>query len=690
MLSCILRYLVGLFVTLCLPCLHGRIVQAGELDFLKKHCLQCHDAANHLGDLNLEGMLEVGKANEAFATWVKIHDRIAAGEMPPQDEPQPEAEEKQQFLQSLDRQLQRKDAARQQALGRVPLRRLTRQEFQNSLIDLLALPRLDIIGLLPADGRVSGYHKIGSGLDLSPSHLDAYREAVENALELAIATRSTPPPVSKHRVYPASLFKFGGNLIEGQFVLLKEKALDPALPIRGGFEEKQGYVGSDGPDLEPRRKLLDEVKASHSQSSVGLLNPNLAGYEAAMNVAPIFAGHYRMRISLWGFHWNQGKPEPCDEPEAAALRAHAEGKQQEGGRLLRLLTAPSMQSNETEFTAWLDPLESIVFDPVSIPWNGLRIGQVAGRAAKHVGPGVAIDWFEIEGPIHETWPPESHQRLFGQLPIKPFKQGSNVVPPLRRAVCGLGGYLPNFYSDIPPHERKPVLESVQSDQPMADARKLLENFLPRAFRRDVSAQEMEPYLRLLQLRLDEHDCFEDAMRRVYVAILTSPEFLFVAGDRLDQDGLFSNNDQYALASRLSYWLVNGPPDKELLEKAGQRVLRKPNELRSQVNRLLADPRSERFIDDFANQWLELSRVDETTPDPKLYPEYRFLLHEGIAAETKAFLRELIDRDLPIRSLLRPGFAMLSNVWQSIMGFEASMEWKCEGLRSATKACVVDC
>jgi hypothetical protein len=74
---------------------------------------------------------------------------------------------------------------------------------------------------------------------------------------------------------------------------------------------------------------------------------------------------------------------------------------------------------------------------------------------------------------------------------------------------------------------------------------------------------------------------------------------------------------------------------------------------------LADPRSERFIDDFANQWLELSRLDETTPDPKLYPEYRFLLHEGIADEPKAFLRELIDHDLPITSLLHPGFAMLS-------------------------------
>ena len=82
-------------------------------------------------------------------------------------------------------------------------------------------------------------------------------------------------------------------------------------------------------------------------------------------------------------------------------------------------------------------------------------------------------------------------------------------------------------------------------------------------------------------------------------------------------------------------------------------------LHREVDRLLADKRSERFIDDFANQWLELSRLDETTPDPQLYPEYRFLLHEGMTEETRAFLRELIQNDLPITHLLKPGFAMLT-------------------------------
>jgi mono/diheme cytochrome c family protein len=604
--------------------------------FLEQHCYDCHDAETKKGGVDLTAL--------AFDTQhldllVKVHDAVERGEMPPKKKKQPSEAARVAFMSEMDAKLMALAKADDQ--GRIRMRRMTRVEFQNTLQDLLALPRLDITSLLPADGRVAGYDKMAGALDISPAHLAAYAEAVEKALDAAIATSSTPPPVFQRRIYPAGLFKFEFNLGLGQFVLLKDKQPDPALPVRGGFEDKQGFVGDEGADLEERKKQLAAAKAAKSQSAVGLLNPNLSGYEAALNVSPIYSGLYRMKVSLWGFQWNAGKPEPCAAPQAAVLRAHEEGKQQEGGRLLRAFTAPSMQSNEAEITEWLDAHESIVFDPVSIPWNGLRIGQVAGRAKKHVGPGVAIDWFEIEGPINAMWPPESHKRLFGDLPIKPWPQGSDAVPPQREEVRSIGGYVPSMHFDLTPQERMPPLETVQSAQPEDDAHKLLMTFLPKAFRRDVNAEEIEPYVALLHSRLAAKDCFEDAMRRVYVAVLTSPEFLFHAPD--------------SLASRLSYWLWNGPPDAPLLAAD----LQNPAVIHNEVERLLSDKRSEHFIADFTNQWLELSRLDETTPDPQLYPEYRFLLHEGMAAETRAFLRELIQNDLPITTLLKPGFAMLT-------------------------------
>ncbi len=633
-----------------------------QTPFLERYCYDCHNADTKSGGLDLSHLRAPDSQATSLASWVRIHDAIDQLEMPPQDSLQPAKGDRSAFLKTLASQINDAELKSRNQFGRVRLRRMTREEFENSLKDLLALSRLEIKELLPADGRVAGYNKIASGLDISPAHLSAYEEAIEVALDAAIATRSTPPPTFQRRIYPAGLFKFGANLTQGQFVLLKDKKPDPALPVRGGFEEKQGHVGDQGPDLEDRKKQLEAVIASKSQSSVGLLNPNLAGYEAAMNVAPIYSGTYRMKLSLWGFHWNQGQPEPCLSPQAAVLRAHAEGKQQEGGRLLSAFTAPSLQSNEVQIVQWLDAHESIVFDPVSIPWNGLRIGQVAGRAAKHIGPGVAIDWFEIEGPINETWPPTSHKRLFGDLPITLFSTEGDIVPPRREAVHGIGGYLPNYYVDIPLTERKPPIETVRSTQPIEDARSLLKEFLPKAFRRDVKPDEVEPYLVLLQDRLDAKDCFEDAMRRVYVAVLTSPEFLFHLPDE-------KNTATFELASRLSYWLWNGPPDDELLQAAKDGSLSNADAIATQVDRLLNDPRSNRFIEDFTNQWLELSRIDETTPDPVLYPEYRFLLREGMLAESRAFIRELIQNNLPIANLVKSDFAMLTQRLAEHYGIE---------------------
>jgi Protein of unknown function (DUF1592)/Protein of unknown function (DUF1588)/Protein of unknown function (DUF1585)/Protein of unknown function (DUF1587)/Protein of unknown function (DUF1595)/Planctomycete cytochrome C len=628
-----------------LTSLAGAFASAAEPRvFLEKHCYECHDKETKKGGLDLESL---GSEKQQLDRWIKIHDAVADGEMPPaKKKSQPTAADKATFVAELDTRLTAASTAARPV--RTQLRRLTRQEFENSLKDLLSLPRLDITALLPADGRVAGYDKIGSGLDLSPGHLAAYQEAVEKALDLAIATQSTAPRVYQQRIYPAGLFKFGGNLAHGQFVLLKDKQPDPALPVRGGFEDKKGHVGHEGPDLKARGELVKSPAVAQSQSAVGLLNPNLAGYEAAMNVSTIYAGTYRLRLSIWGFRWANGKPNPCDAPQAAVLRAHEEGKQQEGGRLLSAFTAPSMESKVGEITTWLDAHESIVFDPVSVPWVGLRVGQIAGRAAKHVGPGVALDWFEIEGPLNPVWPPVSHSRLFGQLPIKPWA-GGEALPPHREKIRSLGGYLPSMHFDLTPAEREPKLETVASEHPVEDARTLLADFLPRAFRRDVAASEIDPYLRLLQTRLDAKDCFEDAMRRVYVAALTSPEFLFLPQPK----------DDVALATRLSYWLWNGPPDEALLVAGRDSSLHRPEILRAQVDRLLADPRAERFTQDFARQWLELSRLDETNPDPLLYPEYRFLLGQGVANETPAFLRELIVNDLPAHSLVRPGFAMLT-------------------------------
>ncbi len=624
--------------------------------FFERHCYACHSGPKPEAGLDLAVLSRELADPATLRRFVRIHDRIAAGEMPPAESERPTSAEIAELTRWLDAELHAADAARIARAGRARMRRMTRSEFEYTVKDLLVLEHLDIQSLLPEDGRVAGYDKIAEGLDLSPVHLAAYAAAVERALDAAIATRSTPPPVFKRRIHPAGLFKFGGNLVEGNFVLLSGLEPDPALPLRGGFEDVEWYIGDPKADvdLEERNRLFRDHSIAESTSSVGLLVPNIAGYEAAMNVAPIYPGRYRLRLSLWGFHWNKGLVEPGSGSQAAVLRAHEEGQQQEGGRLLATFTAASLKPREQEITTWLDAHESIVFDPVSIPWRGLQIRQIGGRTAKHVGPGVALDWFEVEGPINDVWPPESHRRLFGDLEIMEWPADTTAIPPARKPIRQTPLYLP-AYQQLSPHDRNPPLETVQTISPAADARRLFAEFLPRACRRPIEAGDIEPYVTLVENRLAAGDCFEDAMRRAYVAILTSPEFLFHPADT----PAGAPGDRFTLASRLSYWLWNSPPDPSLLAAARDGSLAEAAVLHAQVDRLLDDPRSARFIRDFADQWLELRRIAETTPDRQLYPEYSFLLHEGMVAETRAFLAELIARDLPARALVDPGFTMLT-------------------------------
>jgi len=114
-----------------------------------------------------------------------------------------------------------------------------------------------------------------------------------------------------------------------------------------------------------------------------------------------------------------------------------------------------------------------------------------------------------------------------------------------------------------------------------------------------------------------------------------------------------------LAERLALWFWNSVPDDELVALANDGRLHLPKNLKQQTDRLLNDPRSDRFIADFADQWLDLRKIDATQPDTRIYPEAREHLKHSMIAETRAYLRELITNDLSVAHLVKSNFAMLN-------------------------------
>jgi hypothetical protein len=562
-----------------------------------------------------------------------VHDRVAAGEMPPPKRERPPKAESDAFLGGLAADLTKADLARRRAEGGSTLRRLNRTEYEHALRDLLALPDLAVKDLLPEDGRGLGYDKVGAALDVSHVQMAKYLEAADVALDAAIATYPEKPEFFSKRYYPGDQYDFKITLLQGDSQFLKDfKHDESTLPI---IKDKW---------------LLD--KLSHYEKSglfpytgsVGAFRHSDDGFQGRFDrFSPVYPGYYRIRLSVWGFGWDRGKVVPT-APQACSLTADA--------RLLGYFAAPSLKPTVHEVVAWLNPGEKLKWNPASLTW--IRVSEKPGKAAEYVGPGVALDWLEVEGPIVEAWPPESHRRLFGALPIERLPEKSELRAP-RRAP------LPHHAPNPPkPKVDKPLGWSVATKNPLGDARKLLADFLPRAFRRPAPSGEVDRYLAIVRERLAAKVSFEEAMRAAYKAVLCSPDFLFLH----ERPGPL---DAHALASRLSFFLWGSAPDAELRAAADSGKLRESGALRAQAERMLADPKAARFVADFTDQWLSLRELDATSPDPKLYPEFDVWLRDSMPGETRAFFRELLAKDRSVAELADSDWAMLNQRLAELYG-----------------------
>jgi hypothetical protein len=141
------------------------------------------------------------------------------------------------------------------------------------------------------------------------------------------------------------------------------------------------------------------------------------------------------------------------------------------------------------------------------------------------------------------------------------------------------------------------------------------------------------------------------------AILCSKSFIFLAEG--DPAAMRYKLNDWEIASRLSYFLWSTMPDDELLSLAEAGKLHDKSELARQVARMLADPRSERFADSFATQWLRLRKLGMFQPDKKLYPDYDKSLETSMASETKAFFGQVLRRGLTLREFLYSDWSMLN-------------------------------
>ncbi len=534
-----------------------------------QHCEKCHSGGKHKGDFQIESLSEDYSDWKNLELWLAVREQLIGGDMPPKEKPRPPAQEVQAAIQWISDGAGAAEIARRTAERRVVMRRLNRAEYANTVRDLLGVD-VDLKDLLPPDTSTSGFDNSAELLHTSSYLMRSYLDAADRVLDEAIANKPQP------------------WLLKKRFDIKEEKSVQPTGSVY---------------------RHVDDGVAIFAAWESANIRVTLFNFRSHVR------GKYRFRISGYGFQ-SEGKPVNF-KVTAGTLKQVTEE------RLVDYFAVPADQPTVIEFTEQLEPDNRIRIIATGLPALPPAVKQVG--ADKYKGPGLVIQWVDIEGPLLESWPPPSHKAIFGEL-----KQAPAATP------------------------GDPDRREVVSEQPMIDAERILREFARHAFRRPVTDEDIKPFLARVKVRLDQKYSFEQAMRVGLKGVLVSPNFLF-----LREKGNAPKLDDFALASRLSYFLWSSMPDEPLLKLAADKKLREPEVLREQVEHMLGDPKAKAFTANFTGQWLSLRAIDATLPDRTLYPEYDDILKTAMLKETSLFFDEVLKQDLPLTNFVASDFTFLN-------------------------------
>jgi mono/diheme cytochrome c family protein len=587
--------------------------------FFRQHCVKCHGADKQEGELRLDTLAADFATPAVAGRWVEVMDRLNLGEMPPEDEPRPGVKQVRSVAAWIAGELRRAERAALSRGGRVLLRRMNRVEYANTIRDLLGmefLPGEGPLAVLPPDGSVEGFDKVSTALMLDPSLLEKYFEAAKLVADKAIVDGPPPFPTEKIRYE------------------LEDTATNGAIR----------YLCSH-PGFQCREH--DVVLMEGSTRSFGVMK-----YPGTTKSIPT-KGLYRVRVRAAADPGERGKPvvmrvtqnhpsadqelivqvEVTATPDAFHVYEVELPRDDKGGEWHVSIVNGS---NFVQYNRAAGDLDKAIRDSGDRQdfESVLRLSgrmKAEGLSRSRPNPDTAdtsplpklyLDWIEVEGPLYGPWPPKSHELL--------------------------------------------LFKGADAQQNLDYAREIFARFMPRAFRRRIEPAEIEPIVALVKDELDHDIGFHQAIRTGVAAVLTSPSFLYLT--EAGSDDVRELND-YELASRLSYFLWSSMPDDELFLLARDETLRDAATLERQVDRMLADPKAEAFVNGFGAQWLRTGEFRTFRPDERIYPEYDDELGEAMVGQTLAFFREVLQHDRPVLDFLDSDWTMLNARLARFYGIE---------------------
>lgn len=636
---------------------------------LKNHCVKCHGPEAQEGRVRLDDLPFAIDSIETAERWQKVMAVLNAGEMPPKDEPQPASGAKADFLADLAHAMvvARKSLSDQH--GAITMRRLNRREYSNTLKSLLDA-EINVTEL-PGDTGPGGFDTVGSNLFMSANQFDQYRALGREALEEAFARHGGRGGTEKLRLEAED--------ISTQKKKEEEEAVDAERRAKewiAKVEEAAARPENAEVVAELRKASKTDAELRRSWAKIaGAPPPEDFGFKTVENNADKANGAvsrgtdyfaaYRERyfaqpgldtgtyltIHTLSEHvtlmvpWNWPPGDYVVRVAAAAIPDSPPER-----RFLEFGIDPRNGKglHTAEITGTMDAPQVIEF-PVTLTRkhdnHAMRTLFVrekgthdhylqtrekfnAGKARNKVGPELVlwVDWMEIE-------------RI------------SAVDRPAPPGIAALG--------TIPLDDKSP-------EPSPSDLRLGIERFVTEAFRGlPVPSAFIDKLVGIYDLRRKAGDKHAAALKETLSLVLASPGFLYLAEP--SDDAARRPLTGQELASRLSYFLWGGPPDEPLLALGRSGELLKPEVLVSQVDRLLADPRSADFIRPFIHQWLVLDRLDFFEFNRTRYPRFDHAAKQSARNEVYETFAHLIRENASLADLLRSDYVVVDDVLAEYYG-----------------------
>jgi hypothetical protein len=214
---------------------------------------------------------------------------------------------------------------------------------------------------------------------------------------------------------------------------------------------------------------------------------------------------------------------------------------------------------------------------------------------------------------------------------------------------------------LSPSRRASLVTCDLATQKEACVTTVVDSFVPRAWRKPIANADRTNLVQLYTARVAAGDTADEALGRVLQAVLLSPQFLYRIEDNRDPSATTPRAlDSYEMASRLSYFLWSSMPDDELFRAAAADELTNEANVRAQVRRIMSDPKSAAFIQNFGAEWLDQRNLDNVAPDPTVFPTFDEDLRSAMRQETLFLFREIASGSTPAGQLLTATFSFMND------------------------------